>query len=224
MAINDAIAILTADHNKVKKLFKEFEAAGDGAKHAKQATVAHINEELSVHAFIEEQVFYPRVREEGKKVNDAVLEALEEHHGMKVLLSELAGMNPGDERYDAKVTVLIEQVEHHVKEEEEELFPKVRKLLDESVLVELGTALEMARRKAPHHADPSAPDVPAPNDEDPQPTSDAAPPSNDGSDVDRMPLRQSAKSDELADADNANPRYRAAEDRTPETDTTPSRT
>src|ERR1700722_494466 len=125
----DAITQLKADHKAVEALFKRFEKAGDGARAAKGDIADRIIEELSVHAAIEEQVFYPSVRREVEGVEDQVLESLEEHHIAKWVLSELDGMDPSDERFDAKVTVLIESVRHHVEEEEQDLFPAVRAAL-----------------------------------------------------------------------------------------------
>ena len=99
----------------------------------------------------------------GEKAADDVLEALEEHHIVKWTLSELEKMAPEDERYDAKVTVLIESVRHHVEEEQEELFPKARKLLGAELLEELGTRMEKAKKIAPTRPHPRAPDSPPGN-------------------------------------------------------------
>ena len=126
----DAIAALTADHRKVKALFKEFERAkeSEGRKDParKSELVSQICNELKIHAEIEEEIFYPAVR---KKIDDSDLmdEALVEHAGAKDLIAQLEDMDVHDKLYDAKVTVLGEQIEHHVKEEESEMFPKARK-------------------------------------------------------------------------------------------------
>ncbi|HET6665623.1 MAG TPA: hemerythrin domain-containing protein, partial [Acidimicrobiales bacterium] len=120
-------------------------------------------EELSKHAAVEEQVFYPVTRATVPKVEDVVLESLEEHPIVKWVLSELDGMSPEDERFDAKVTVLIENVRHHVKEEENEYFPKVRDELGRSALADLGEAMESAKKMAPTHPTPRAPDTPPGN-------------------------------------------------------------
>jgi hemerythrin-like domain-containing protein len=125
--------------------------------------VARIIEALSVHAAIEETVFYPAARAEVPATDDQVLEALEEHHVVKWTLSELDGLDPSDERYGAKVTVLIESVRHHVDEEEQELFPAVRKALGQQRLRELGTELVAARRSAPTRPHPRSPDTPPGN-------------------------------------------------------------
>jgi hemerythrin-like domain-containing protein len=159
----DAIVALKNDHRTVEQLFKRFEKAGDGAHRTKRAIVDRITEELSVHASIEETVFYPAVRREVSDADSDVLEALEEHHVAKWLLSELEDLDPANERFDAKVTVLIENVRHHVKEEEEELFPTVREELGRSRLRELGAELVAAKRTAPTRPHPKAPDEPPAN-------------------------------------------------------------
>jgi hemerythrin superfamily protein len=159
----DAITLLKTDHKTVEKLFKAFEKAGDRAIQTKADTVKSIIKELSVHAAIEEQIFYPAVRTDVPDTNDEVLEALEEHHIVKWVLSELDSMTPDDERFDAKVTVLIENVRHHVEEEETELFPMVRKALGRKRLTELGDAMEAAKKTAPTRPHPRASDTPPGN-------------------------------------------------------------
>ncbi len=127
----NAIAMLKEDHRKVKGLFEEFEHAEEAS--AKRRIVATTIAELRVHAAVEEEIFYPALREaidEEEKVD----EAEEEHHVMKLVLSELEKMAPGDERYDAKYKVLAESVKHHVEEEESEIFPEVEDKLDQPEL------------------------------------------------------------------------------------------
>ena len=126
---DDAIAFLKSEHRDVEELFKRFEGLGDTAHKSRQTTVGKMIEALSKHAAIEEQVLYPAVRAlvEGEQ-DDLILEALEEHHIVKLTFRELESMPSTDERYKAKVTVLTESVRHHVEEEEKELFPDVRKL------------------------------------------------------------------------------------------------
>src|SRR3954462_4822794 len=125
----DAITLLRDDHRSVAKLFKRFESAGDNAHAEKRRLVDRIIEELSMHAAIEEEVFYPVARGAVSGVEDIVLESLEEHHIVKWTLSELDGLAATEERFAAKVTVLIESVRHHLKEEETEFFPMVRKAM-----------------------------------------------------------------------------------------------
>jgi hemerythrin superfamily protein len=159
----DAITLLKNDHKTVKGLFAKFEKLGDRADKTKRELVDKIIEELSIHAAIEEQIFYPAVREAIPEVEDDVLEGLEEHHIVKWVLSELDGMSPSDERYDAKVTVLKENVEHHVEEEEGDWFPKVREALGRKALQEMGAAMEKAKKTAPKRPHPRSPDTPPGN-------------------------------------------------------------
>ena len=154
----DAITFLKDDHHTVEQLFKRFEQAGDRAHVQKRQIVDRIIEELSMHAAIEEQVFYPVARGSVPDTEDITLESLEEHHIIKWLLSELVDMDPTHERFDAKVTVLIENVRHHVEEEETEFFPKVRKQLGRNELAELGEALADAKKSAPTKPHPRMPD------------------------------------------------------------------
>jgi hemerythrin superfamily protein len=159
----DAITLLKNDHKTVEQLFKRFEKAGDRAHVEKRRIVDRIIEELSVHAAIEEQCFYPMAREAVPSTEDVALESLEEHHVVKWLLSELDAMDPEAERFDAKVTVLMEMVRHHVEEEETEFFPKVREALGRSDLAELGAIMTEAKKSAPTHPHPEAPDSPPAN-------------------------------------------------------------
>jgi hemerythrin-like domain-containing protein len=140
----DAITLLKTDHAAVSKLFAEYDKLGDKA-HAKKLKLARrICAELKVHTQIEEEIFYPATRAALPKEDDLLDEAEVEHNGAKDLIAQLDAMQPGDELFDAKVTVLSEYIKHHVKEEHEDMFPKVRKTdLD---LKELG--MRMAFRKA----------------------------------------------------------------------------
>ena len=139
-AAKDAIALLKADHVAVAQLFAEVEKTRSDAK--KKALVAEICTALSVHAQIEEEIFYPAVKE-ALKDKLLVPEATVEHAGVKDLVAQLEGVDPDGEMYDAKVLVLSEYVKHHVKEEQTEMFPKVKESsLD---LAELGE--RMALRK-----------------------------------------------------------------------------
>jgi len=123
----DAIALLTEDHKKVQKLFKDFEKLKEEEdEERRQQLVTMICAELTIHAQIEEEIFYPAARD-AVDDEDLLDEAEVEHASAKSLIAQLSSMEPGDELYDAKVTVLGEYVNHHVKEEQDELFPKVRK-------------------------------------------------------------------------------------------------
>jgi len=123
----DAIELLTADHKEVQKLFKQFEQMKEnGDDEGKQELVSRICAELTIHAQIEEEIFYPAARE-GMKEQDILDEAEVEHASAKELIAQLEAMEPDEELYDAKVTVLSEYINHHVKEEQNEMFPQVKK-------------------------------------------------------------------------------------------------
>ncbi len=142
----NAVDLLKKDHVTVKELFTQFEKAGDRAYQKKQAVFEKIHHELAAHAEVEEKCFYPAVKQiQAEEVKDLVREATEEHKVVKTLLTEIAAMSAQEEQYDAKVTVLKESVEHHVKEEESEMFPATTKHLSKERLEALG--VEMATRK-----------------------------------------------------------------------------
>ncbi|WP_290515315.1 hemerythrin domain-containing protein [Aeromicrobium sp.] len=152
----DAIVLLKQDHKEILSTFKKFEKAGDNAHKAKADLVNKMIKLLTVHTYIENEVMYTRVRDLLPEVEDDVLESYEEHHAADVLVMELVGMKPTDERFTAKTTVLIENVTHHI-EEEQEWFPKVREGLGRSVLQEIGAEMVEAKKNAPRSpAQPSA--------------------------------------------------------------------
>jgi hemerythrin superfamily protein len=136
-----ALELLSADHRKVEKLFQQYEQEKEGDDSRRQEICERICNELTVHAQVEEEIFYPWVRENGDD-EDMIEEALVEHESLKTLVSQIEGAEP-DESYDAKVKVLSEYVKHHVKEEENEMFAAVRGKSEE--LDELGQ--EIASRK-----------------------------------------------------------------------------
>ena len=153
----DAIVMLKDDHKLILKAFRDFEAAGEDAHKTKGKLVDRIIELLTVHTYIENEVMYPRVRELVPELEDDVLESYEEHHVADVLVMELAGMQPTDERFTAKTTVLIENVRHHIEEEEQEWFPEVREALGRKILQEIGAEMAEARERAPRRpSQPSA--------------------------------------------------------------------
>jgi len=152
----DAIVLLKADHKEVKKVFRDFERAGEDER-AKGQLVKQMIELLTVHTYLENEVMYPQVRKLLPDLEDDVLESYEEHHVADVLCMELYSMKPSDERFDAKTTVLIENVRHHIEEEEQEWFPKVREGLGRKQLAELGERMAELRKTAPRSpAQPSA--------------------------------------------------------------------
>jgi hemerythrin superfamily protein len=151
----DALELLTADHNRVRGLFSRFQAA-EGENDAQAASLAaKIFEELEIHTKIEEEIFYPVVTKLNDEIHELVTEGLEEHHVVDELMTEAKGLSPSDEQWAAKVKVLIENVEHHAEEEEQEMFPKVRKAMDKDARTGLGERLEARKAElgAPTAAD-----------------------------------------------------------------------
>ena len=140
----DALELLKKDHRKVAELFEQVEATEDEKKH--RQLFEQIKGELETHAHIEEAVMYPAF-EKKEELKDMVLEAYEEHKQIKTLLREIAALSDGSERLDAKLKVMGENVEHHVDEEENEMFPKVKKLYDKEQLERMGQELEAAKKQ-----------------------------------------------------------------------------
>ncbi len=156
----DALTLLKDDHRRVEALFSKFEGTGNRAFKTREKLAASMIEELSVHAVIEEQVFYPAIRKAAPNLSNHVLEAIEEHHIVKWTLSELDNLEPSAENYAAKVAVLTELVRHHVEEEEKDVFPAVRKAMKTDQLNELGEQLAAAKLVAPTSPHPRAPSSP----------------------------------------------------------------
>ena len=153
---SDAIVILRDDHKEVRGLFREFQKSTT-TDARKGDIVKKVIELLTVHTYIENEVMYPQVRQLLPDLEDDILESYEEHHVADVLVVELSALKPGDERFEAKTTVLIENVTHHMDEEEQDWFPKVREGLSRTQLRELGAQLEAAKQRAPRKpSQPSA--------------------------------------------------------------------
>jgi len=151
----DALDLLTADHNRVRGLFARFQTA-EGSDDGEAARLAAmIFEELEVHTKIEEELFYPTVGEGSEEIHELVTEGIEEHHVVDELMAEARTLSPSDETWAAKLKVLIENVEHHAEEEEQELFPLVRKAFDAEARQEMGRRLEARKAEmgAPTAAD-----------------------------------------------------------------------
>jgi hemerythrin superfamily protein len=150
MKQQDAIAILKADHKTVKGLFKDADELSERATTQLKKIGDQICEELTVHAEIEETIFYPAVKQRAgrgrKEERQLVLESYEEHALVKTLVEEMRELDATDETYRAKLKVLHELVDSHVKEEERELFPAVKEMMDEDELTALGG--EMVEKKA----------------------------------------------------------------------------
>jgi hemerythrin superfamily protein len=159
----DALELLQRQHDEIRARFTEFEGLSNRASKKKDQLVKSIVTDLVKHAEIEEQVFYPAVRDELDGLEDELDEDLEEHHAAELLLSELDGATSDSPRFDAKVKVLQENVLHHMEEEESDLFPKVREGLDERRRRELGGAMVELWKVAPTRPHPRTPDTPPGN-------------------------------------------------------------
>jgi hemerythrin superfamily protein len=153
----DAIVLLKKDHQEMRTLFRRFEATGAGASKRQAGIVDKIVEALTVHTYIENECMYPEVRALLPDLGEDILESYEEHHVADVLCAELAALRPDDDRFHAKTMVLIESVTHHMDEEEQDWFPKVRAGLGRKQLQELGDRMLELKKTAPHYpAQPSA--------------------------------------------------------------------
>ena len=141
----DAIQLLKADHDKVKKLLNEGDATTERAEKTRTELLATIKQELTVHEEIEETIFYPALKEH-PKAKEIVLEAYEEHNVVDTVLGELEATDVTDERWAAKFTVMKENIEHHIEEEEGEMFKQARSVFEAEELRDLGE--RMAARKA----------------------------------------------------------------------------
>lgn len=140
----NAIELLKEDHDRVDKLFQKVKANED-ADH--RDTFDQIKTELEIHTHIEETIFYPKIREEGdEELKKIVLEGLEEHHQAKMFLREIAGLADESEKFQPKLKVLMEDIAHHVQEEEGKMFPMIQKQFDEYTLQMLGNEMEKEKK------------------------------------------------------------------------------
>jgi len=140
----DAIAMLKDDHDKVKRLLNELEATTERGVKTRAELFATLKGELTVHEVIEEEIFYPALKGH-PRAKDIVLEGYEEHHVVDLLMGELEDLDVADENWGAKAMVMKENIEHHIEEEEGEMFPKARQVFDRQELEDVGT--RMAERK-----------------------------------------------------------------------------
>jgi hemerythrin superfamily protein len=135
----NALDLLKQQHEEVTKLFKQFKKLEEGGTAERRELFVMIADRLSAHATIEEQYFYPSIKAENTE--ELLREAVEEHLAVKRILADLLEMDPRDENFNAKMTVIMENVEHHIEEEETELFKLVRKVLSEDQLLALGVQM-----------------------------------------------------------------------------------
>jgi hemerythrin superfamily protein len=153
-----AIDVLKQDHRAMEQLFGQYQEA-TASPERKQEIVNQVIRELSVHAAVEEEILYPTVREAVPDGDELAQESLQERHQAKQLLAELDGMSRDDLGFDERIGRLMEDIRHHVEEEEGE-FPKLQQALDEVTLADVGHELEEAKKRAPTRPHPAAPDQP----------------------------------------------------------------
>lgn len=148
MPSKNAIALLKADHKKVKSLLEDLEATTDRATKKRETLLAQIDQELKIHTELEETIFYPAFRDavSSKDDREMYFEALEEHHVVKLVLPEIEDTDASSEPFAAKAKVLKELVTHHAKEEERQMFVEAKKVMDSTELETLGARME-ARKK-----------------------------------------------------------------------------
>jgi hemerythrin superfamily protein len=152
----NAIELLKQQHREVEELFETLEGAGEGAKKTKERVFQQLADALAVHAEIEEKIFYPEANEAADDAEELLREAVEEHLSVKRVIADLMQSGPEDEQFDARCKVLKEQVEHHVKEEEEELFPKVKKACSKEQLLDMGERMQTMADELEEQGQPSA--------------------------------------------------------------------
>jgi hemerythrin-like domain-containing protein len=143
----DAISLLKADHVKVKGILRELEPTTERAEKTRTELFTKLKTELTVHEIIEEEIFYPTLKQH-PKAKDIVLEGYEEHGVVDTLMGELEALPVDDETWGAKASVMIENIEHHIEEEEGEMFSKARQVFDRDELEQLGRAMETRKAEA----------------------------------------------------------------------------
>jgi hemerythrin-like domain-containing protein len=145
----DAIALLKRDHQTVRQLLKKLESSAENGRAESAALLRQIENELTVHTQIEEEIFYPAFRDavDGKKEEKLYYEALEEHHVVDLIMPEIKNTSRNSEEFPAKAKVLKDIVEHHAEEEESEMFPKARKAMGAAALRELGQRLQERKQQ-----------------------------------------------------------------------------
>ena len=143
----DALKLLKDDHEKMRKLLTELESTTERGVKTREGLFSTIKGELTVHEIIEEEIFYPALKDH-PKAKDIVLEGYEEHHVVDVVMAELEDLPVDDESWGAKAKVMKENVEHHMEEEEGEMFQKARQVFDKDELEELGTRMEQRKAEA----------------------------------------------------------------------------
>ena len=142
----NAFQLLKEDHKKVKGIFQQLEPTTERASKTRTELFTKLKQELDIHAHVEETIFYPVIKKE-HETREITLEGFEEHHVIKILLKELEGLPVESEQWTAKLKVLQENVEHHVEEEEGEMFQKARQVLSEEQINDLGARMEEEKQR-----------------------------------------------------------------------------
>lgn len=159
----DVIGVLTKDHREVEALFQRYERLGGKAEKSRRTIARKLVEELSKHAAAEEQVLYPALRSMLSNGEKMQKEGIDEHQTVKELLVDLNRLSPGDEEFDPKMRALIENVRHHVEEEEGEMLPKLAKAAGREQLQAMGQMIQAAKKIAPTRPHPHTPSTPPAN-------------------------------------------------------------
>jgi hemerythrin-like domain-containing protein len=137
----DALKLLKQDHDEVKKMLTDLESTTERAEKTRTEGLATLKSELEIHEAIEEEIFYPALKDH-PKTKDLALEGYEEHHVVDMVMAEIEGVEPSDETWMAKFTVMKENLEHHIEEEEGEMFPQAKQVFDDEELGELGERMQ----------------------------------------------------------------------------------
>jgi hemerythrin-like domain-containing protein len=140
----DAIALLKEDHDKVKKLLDDLDSTTERGVKTREELFTKVKQELEMHEAIEEEIFYPALKEH-PKAKELVLEAYEEHHVVDMVMREIAGVPYDEDTWGAKLTVMKENIEHHIEEEESEMFKQARQVFDKKELVDLGERMQLRK-------------------------------------------------------------------------------
>jgi hemerythrin superfamily protein len=149
----NAIDLLEKQHDDVEQLFEKFEAAGEQARKTKERLCREISDQLAIHAEIEEKIFYPESKQENTE--EVLRESVEEHLAMKRTLADILASDVDDAQFDARMKVLMEEVQHHVEEERTRLFPQVRKNCSKEELQDMGLRMEQMAQKLEEEGEPS---------------------------------------------------------------------
>jgi hemerythrin-like domain-containing protein len=142
----DALKLLKQDHDEVKKMLSDLESTTERAEKTRTEGLATLKSELEVHEAIEEEIFYPALKDH-PKTKDIALEGYEEHHVVDMVMGELEGVAVSDETWAAKFAVMKENLEHHIEEEEGEMFPQAEQVFDEAELEELGERMQARKEE-----------------------------------------------------------------------------